>query len=80
MTQNIQKRSFLVLSATRWTCGRSVIYLFFADGTHESVGKKFFLIFFFAQRLKKKIASSLMGRSGNRKQDNFFFFFFFFTP
>ena len=52
MTQNIPKCSFLALSATRWTCGRSLIYHFFAHGAHESVGKK---NFFFAQRLKKKL-------------------------
>ena len=54
-TKGIPKRSCLVLSATRWTCGRSVIniffflfffffFFFFAHGAHGSVGKKIFLL------------------------------------
>ena len=40
MTQNIPKRSFLVHSTFRWTCGRSVIYDLFAHGAHESEAEK----------------------------------------
>ena len=67
MTQNIPKRSFLVLSATRWTCGRWVIYTVFAHGAHKSVGKE--IVSFCSDAEKKLFRTILMGRSGHRKQD-----------
>ena len=93
MTRNIPKRSFLVHSATRWTCGWSVIYVFsfFAHGAR--VGRQ---IYFFRSEAEKNtfFTSILMDQSGNRKEDYCFlglrialwvlirialtFFFFFF--
>ena len=42
MTWNISKSSFLVLSATLWTCSWLVIYIFLLPTEHESIGKKTF--------------------------------------
>ena len=58
-----------------WTCGRSVIYIFFfAHGVHEPVAKKknCFFFFFCSDAENNIFASVLMGRSGDRKQDYFF--------
>ena len=64
MTQNIPKLSFLILSASRWTCGRAVIYIFLCPRS-TGVGRQKRM--FFAQRLKKNFFTSiLMGRSGNK--------------
>ena len=49
MTQNIPKRSFLVLSTNRWTWGD---LFFFVHGAHESVGKN---IFFCSEPVAEKI-------------------------
>ena len=53
MTRSIPKRSFLVLSATRWTWGWSVVYILFCPGGTSRKAKKCF----FAQRLKKQTFS-----------------------
>ena len=70
MTQNVPKHSFLVLSATRWTCGRSVICHFFSTAAHESVGQK---IIFCSDGEKKLLRIKFDGPLGNWKQDFFSF-------
>ena len=65
MTQNIPKRSFLVLSATRWTCGRSVIYIVFAHGAHKSVGKENFS--FCSDAEKKTFSHNFDGSVGTQE-------------
>ena len=74
MTQNIPKRLFLVLSATRWTCGRLVIYIyfFFAHGAHESVGKKK-KYFFFSEAERKLFRINFYGSVGKPETRLFFF-------
>ena len=45
MTQNIPKRSFLGLSAIRWTCGwlwLVIFFFFFAHGARVGRQKKYF--------------------------------------
>ena len=68
MTRSIPKRSFLVLSATRWTCSWSVIYIF-AHGAGVGRQKKFFSLRGWKENF---FTSILMGQSGNQKQDFFF--------
>ena len=70
MTQNIPKHSVLVLSATCLTCGRLVIYIVFAHGAHESVGRKFF---FCSEAEKKLFCINFDGSVGQPETRLFFF-------
>ena len=69
MTWNIPKRSFLVLSATRWTCGWSMIYIFLPT-EHESVGKKIF----FRSEAEKKLFHIDFDGSVRKPETRLFFF------
>ena len=66
---DIPKCSFLVLPATCWTCGWSVIYILFLLKEHESVGKK---IFFCSGAEKKLFHIDFDGSVGKPETRLFF--------
>ena len=68
MTKNIPKRSFLILSATRWTGGRSVIYIF-SRGARVGREKSFFC----SEAEKKLFRINFDGSVGKPETRLFFF-------